>query len=95
MRKIGQDMVTAINFDKNFQRDNTMVVCNRHGADVYLHGNHIAHVDNGPMGSFKVTVNTETLMKYPTRTTLSRLRALGVDVHQKNYDIYLNGAIVE
>ena len=57
---------------------------------VYLHNNHIATVEmirdlrtGNPEASFvvhNIVVNRETLARWPTRTTKSRLRALGAQV---------------
>ena len=58
-------------------------------ALVYLHGNHIATVTQG-----SVRVNIDTLRKYPTVTTKSRLRALGVNVCTKKGITYLYGEAI-
>lgn len=78
MRKIEKDMIRAIENGQNKVLGNTYVNPVIGGIQVWLHGNHIATVDHSYGGS--VTVNKETLRKYPTNTTKSRLRALGVDV---------------
>lgn len=80
MRKIEEKMLNAISIKATrWQSGNTVVEYNRitDRSCVYLHGNHIAtvHHDTGC-----ITVNSETLYNYPTRTTCSRLRALGADV---------------
>ena len=56
-------------------------------AGIYLHGNHIADVysDN------TVEVNIGTLKRFSTRTTLSRLRALGVAVNMRAGKVFING----
>ena len=85
MRKIEQQMVNAIQQGKNFTLDNTHVKIDANTAHVFLHGNHIASVVNG-----EPIVNIETLRTYPTNTTKSRLRALGVNVYTKNFITYIN-----
>jgi hypothetical protein len=82
--KIEKQMCEAIAKRKSWSSSNTRVEYDSgfrqcspfkpEHADVYIHGNHIAtftYADN----SF--TFNSETLRKCPTRTTKSRLRALG------------------
>jgi hypothetical protein len=87
MRKIEQQMIDAIEQGRNFTLANTHVKIDANTAHVFLHGNHIASVvQNG-----KVMVNLDTLRAYPTPTTKSRLRALGVDVYTKNFITYVNG----
>lgn len=87
MRKIEKTMCLAIGQKKSWREANTEVVyqpelstpdraCIEH-AKVFLHGNHI--------GTFvyslnRFDVNMMTLAKWPTRTTKSRLRALGAKV---------------
>lgn len=90
MRKIELEMLAAIESGTRFTKDNTTVVITAVNAEVYLHGNHIATV--GRHGT--VDVNTNTLLEYPTRTTLSRLRALGVDVCIRKGDVILNGELL-
>jgi len=87
MRKIEKQMVEAVNFGIPFQESNTTVTIDFNTAHVFLHGNHIASVvQNG-----KVMVNLDTLRAYPTSTTKSRLRALGVDVYTKQGITFVNG----
>jgi len=87
MRKIEKAMCLAIGQRKSWKDANTEVVyqpeitsnersCIEY-AKVFLHGNHI--------GTYvyslnRFDVNTMTLAKWPTRTTKSRLRALGAQV---------------
>lgn len=95
MRKIEQQMLAAIHSKKEaWTKDNTGVYfenCNsKFGgrSEIYLHGNHIAdywHRDG------ELVVNEHTLMKWPTPTTKSRLRALGANVTTKKGTTYLNG----
>ena len=93
MRQIERDMLDAIRGGFDWHKDNTEVVFsdyvgNPHlDATVYLHGHSIAEVL--PDGSFEI--NTDTLAGWPTRTTVSRLRALGFDVRIKNGSPLVNG----
>lgn len=86
MRKIEQRMVEAVEQKRDFESGNTKVVyfpaiesdvqSRLETSRVYLHGNHIAtkvHSTN------RTTANVQTLC-YPTNTTKSRLRALGLNV---------------
>jgi hypothetical protein len=81
MRKIEQAMCLAVGQRLNWKEANTEVkyVSDEIAeyADVFLHKNHIGtyHYD---ICTF--IVNEGTLAKWPTRTTKSRLRALGARV---------------
>ena len=87
MRQVEKRMIEAVNFGIPFHGSNTTVTIDFNTAHVFLHGNHIASVvQNG-----KVMVNLDTLRAYPTSTTKSRLRALGVNVFTKKGVTYLNG----
>lgn len=86
MRQIEKKMIDAIKQGRNFTLDNTHVKIDANTAHVFLHGNHIASVTHG-----NVRVNVNTLRLFPTPTTKSRLRALGVDVYTKKGITYLNG----
>ena len=75
MRKIEQEMLNAIKARRTWSSSNTQVV--KGDTDILsvrLHGNTIAWVQ--PDGT--VEVNEATFYNWPTRTTASRLRALGV-----------------
>ncbi len=87
MRKIEQQMNRAIARGESWAGGNTQVVTLANGvSEVFLHGHHIAQC----YGT-ETEVDIETLLDWPTRTTMSRLRALGVDVCTRRGDIYLNG----
>ena len=86
MRLIEKKMLDAIEQGRNFTLANTHVKIDANTAHVFLHGNHIASVVNG-----NVMVNKDTLSLFPTPTTKSRLRALGVNVYTKKGVTYLNG----
>lgn len=89
MRKIEQQMVNAVrNKAVRFVNGNTWVSSDGDKSQVFLHNNHIAtvHHDTGKLG-----VNRYTLRKWPTKTTISRLRALGAKVETRKGIVYLNG----
>lgn len=97
MRKIEQQMMSAISQRKNWQSGNTQVKtvglsCGGARSEIYLHGNHIANVWAGAADPLPTLwVNRETLAAWPTPTTKSRLRALGADVYHRKNRLYLNG----
>ena len=96
MRKIEQQMLNAIDNRKSWQSGNTAVTIRFNGdLSVYLHGNHIADVGAivGADRKFLV-VNTETLRRWATPTTKSRLRALGADVCTRKGVTYLNNVAI-
>lgn len=84
MRKIELEMVIALKRGLPFHKSNTAVTA---VGNVYLHGNHIGRYHGN--GTF--TVNLNTLREWPTVTTRSRLRAIGVDVYTKDYVTYIDG----
>ena len=90
MRKIEKMMLEAIKAKKSVSLGNTVVeyLPATKTSRVYLHGNHIATVD---YGHDLVVVNKDTLSAYPTTTTKSRLRALGVNVCTRKGVTYLDG----
>lgn len=92
MRLIEKEMNAAINEGRDWAKDNTRVVSDAGGTivDVFLHGNHIAEIQQR-RDSHTVFVNRDTLRNWPTRTTLSRLRALGVSVYTHKGEVVLNG----
>jgi hypothetical protein len=89
MRLIEKEMLSAIKQGRSWSKDNTAVSFaeSTGGSDVFLHGHHIATVQRN--GLALVMVNT--LRAWPTRTTMSRLRALGVDVCTRKGEVLLNG----
>ena len=87
MRVIEKKMLEAINNLKYFSNSNTMVKTYNGYCDIYLHGHHIAEYENS---TNKVKVNVDTLRNWPTNTTKSRLRALGVNVTTKKGVTYLD-----
>jgi hypothetical protein len=89
VRKIEQQMVKAVKAKEGLYKDNTSVMHNPslNTSNIYLHGNHIAtyyHV-NG-----RLKVNIDTLKRWPTNTTKSRLRALGANLVSKRGKLYLD-----
>ena len=87
MRQIEQKMVEAVQKGYNWELANTQVISDGEGLSwVYLHGHMMALSVDGIIEPIR-----ETLLEWPTRTTMSRLRALGVDVCTRRGDIYLNG----
>ena len=89
MRKIEQQMKNAIHHHVRWSLDNTLVdPLDELTLAIYLHGHEIALINQR---SGLVMVNEDTLRRYPTRTTKSRLRALGVDVATRKGVTYLYG----
>lgn len=93
MRKIEQQTIDAIKARKDWRCSNMGVFYETAGnpfgprSEIYLHGNHIAdywHV------SGELDIDTDTLKRWPSNTTLSRLRALGANVRRCKGVILLN-----
>ena len=97
MKKIEKEMLQAIAYGETFRKDNTEVDVISEGSSVkfkvYLHGNHIATAYRFG-GMLDVDTNRETLASWPTVTTKSRLRALGVDLTQNKGRIFIDGEFV-
>lgn len=92
MRVIEQKMLKAIKNAENFSLDNTTCkMIDDNNMAIYLHGNEIATVNTS--NGF-VMVNRDTLRRWPTNTTKSRLRALGANVTTKKGITYLDGQAV-
>ena len=89
MRLIEQQMVQAVNIQANWSKDNTMVSYQPldNVSYIYLHGHHIATYSH--LG-LEVFPNLDTLATWPTVTTKSRLRALGVNVYTRKGITYIN-----
>jgi hypothetical protein len=89
MRKIEKQMVAAVQNLAKWRLDNTSVSpIDDVNCAIYLHGHEIALINQR---SGLVMVNENTLKAYPTNTTKSRLRALGVDVTTRKGVTYLYG----
>ena len=91
MRKIEQQMNTAISDNQNWQSDNTAVTFDpeTNESKVYLHGNHIATVGDDFVQIFDGG--------WQSNTTKSRLNAIlkehaieGECVYQKNFDWFVD-----
>ncbi len=92
MRKIEQLMNQAIHAQKRWALQNTIVSpIDDTNMAVYLHGHEIAIVNT--YNGFTMT-NIDTLRRYPTNTTKSRLRALGVNVSTRKGVTYLDGKAI-
>lgn len=91
MRKIEQQMIAAIAARKNWTGGSTSVKYLNGWSYISLHGNNIAQVSHDLGCSY---ANAETLRQWPTATTKSRLRALGVHVTTKNHVTYLEGKAI-
>ena len=90
MLKIEKQMLAAVAAGKAWALDNTVVSMyvdarGFHVANVFLHGNHIAAIENGVC-----RVNEYTLKQWPTPITKSRLRALGAKVTTRKGITYIN-----
>ena len=94
MRTIETKMLEAVINKTNWQLDNTSVKYNAETdtSRVHLFNNHICSYhhrkDNAPRA------NKTVFTKYPTRTTVSRLRALGIDARVKNKQPTINGVAI-
>lgn len=93
MRKIEKEMLKVCVAMRNnkgnysWNKDNTAVTGDYDGViKVFLHGNHIASFIDGML-----SVNLDTLRKWPSMTTRSRLRALGADLVSIKGVLHLNG----
>ena len=90
MRKIEQQMNTAIRYRRNWAGSNTMVRVSREVVEVFLHGNHIASLDTA---THKLTIKDGG---WQSNTTKSRLNALldefsyGMRVFQKNFEWFVS-----
>jgi len=94
MRKIEQQMIEAIRNGHGFHSGNTAVT-EPYGdgwQEVYLHGNRIAAV-RVEGGYLQTQVDRETFRRWPTATTCSRLRALGINAYVKARVPMLNGEV--
>ena len=92
MRIIEKEMLAAIANKEYWRKDNTEVNFTYSGdcgySSIFLH-NHLIAVFNH--ASRVVDVVEETLERFPTNTTMSRLRALGVDVKRKGGKVTVYG----
>ena len=101
MRKIESMMIEAIKNKKSKTIDNTRVEylpevsTTTHSrieyAKIYLHGNHIASY---AYDLDRFDYNPVTLANWPSRTTKSRLRALGFQVVTKKGRTYVGTKLI-
>jgi hypothetical protein len=101
MRNIEKQIWQAIHAKKSFKSVNTYVEylpelnepmhSRIEYSKVYLHGHHIASY---AYELARVDYNLMTLAQWPTRTTKSRLRALGVNVYTKNGCTYVGEKLI-
>ena len=92
MRKIEIQMVSAIHSQKRWAMANTIVSpIDDTNVAIYLHGHEIAIVNTH--NGFTMA-NSDTLRRYPTNTTKSRLRALGVNVATRKGITYLDNVAI-
>jgi hypothetical protein len=99
MRKIEQQMIKAIRSGDNWKSGNTEVLHSIDNgvfyANIYLHGNHIATATPRTWDRYPyANPNRETFRNWPTTTTRSRLRALGVNASIKNYQACIDGQVI-
>ncbi len=90
MRKIEEQMVQAVKSGKACSLGNTTVYPVVGGMEISLHCHPIAKVDECGV----VCVNLYTLRNWPTNTTKSRLRALGVNICTKRGVVYVDGVAI-
>jgi hypothetical protein len=92
MRKIEKEMIqncARINRgadQHSWTKDNTHVSGQKGLVQVFLHGNHIASFVDGML-----QVNLDTLRRWPSMTTRSRLRALGANLVSIKGALHLDG----
>jgi hypothetical protein len=89
MRKIEEQMLEAIYNKALWSKDNTEVlyVAHLNQSYIYLHGHPIALYD---YKEARVIPDLDTLEEWPTVTTKSRLRALGVNVATRKGVTYVD-----
>ena len=89
MRKIEQQMCEAVRQAKTWKSGNTQVLTYKDGQTlILLHDNLIAFRD-APWEDLRP--NAPMFEEYPTRTTSSRLSALGFDVCIRQGEAYIDG----
>jgi hypothetical protein len=88
MRKIEDQMVAAVQARKNWESGNTRVEKAGAFMDVYLHGNHIARV------GWQAVPNLHTFREWQTRTTASRLCALGIKASIRQGRAFIDGQMI-
>jgi len=93
MRLIEQQMLTAVHDRANWSKDNTMVKQHNSSGNsfIMLHGHHIATYNHDTPC---ILANRSTFIDWPTRTTASRLRALGIKASLKQGQAAIDGVIL-
>lgn len=101
MRKIETQMINAIKAKQSKTINNTRIEylpeldTPTHSrieyTKIYLHGHHIASY---AYGLDRFDYNPMTLAAWPTRTTKSRLRALGFNVYTKKGQTFVNSKLI-
>jgi hypothetical protein len=103
MRKIEQQMIEAIRSKQDWKSYKNakgypameVVHVRENGinyADIYMHGNHIATATPRTWDRYPyANPNRATFRNWPTVTTRSRLRALGVNASIKNGAAHIDG----
>lgn len=91
MRKIEEQMIEAIRQRKNWSSGNTTVSPYSCGVDIWLHGNHIATHWMPGTEQGEMIPNRGTFRSWPTRTTVSRLRALGINASVRKGKAMIDG----
>lgn len=96
MRKIEQQMIEAIREKRDWKSGNTEVLHSIHDginyAAIYLHTNWIAVATPDTWDAYPYAQPNRAMFKaYPTRTTRSRLRALGVNASIKDGVAHIDG----
>ena len=93
MRLIESNMLNAVHNKANWSKDNTEVtyVTEVNSSAIYLHGHRIATYVHytGTM-----VPNANTFSQWPTATTRSRLRALGINASVKSGQAMINGELL-
>lgn len=97
MRTIEKEMLKAIQDGINWQKSNTGVFFDNNNtkygprSEVYLFGNHIGDYWHNTK---EFEVDEQTLSEWPSVTTISRLRALDVNLTVKKGKIYIDGEFI-
>lgn len=99
-RKIEQRMVEAALDCRTWRESNTQVVASTHEvhgmpvARIYLFEKHIANLVQVRHDEWQLQVMRDTLERWPTNTTISRLRALGAWVTCVKGEVFLDGKYI-
>jgi len=83
MSKISKEAAAAFHANKPYKNNNTEVVVSGAVTEMFLFGNLIAWKD-----AFEMCV---TFAGWPTRTTMDRLKTLGVSCYTSKGCHYING----